>query len=227
MPILSASSHICTALYHCVSHCTHSFKQQSQWIILSSICYCMAEGSRAVHPCPATCLHHRARAGRDSVCQCLQWSDYAPVLRHVQSSSVCSLSSAAVYICLCGGGCGDDTSAWVGSTEAQVTSLRRHLHNSNECKGTFHNSSYHSIRYVSGAAAATVFCSSGRRGKGRGKKTLRSADSVLHAIPKGPSEKGERGKKGKVKGVGDRKTEGKKHSPTICGKRITQGLSVT
>lgn len=30
-----------------------------------------------------------------------------------------------------------------------------------------------------------------------GKKTLRSADSVLHAIPKGPSEKGERGEKGR------------------------------
>lgn len=56
---------------HCapsVSHCIHSFKQQSQWLILRSICYCMAEGSCAVHTCPATCLHHRARAGRDSVC---------------------------------------------------------------------------------------------------------------------------------------------------------------
>lgn len=62
-----------------------------------------------MHTCPATCLHHRARAGRDSVCQCLQWSDYAPVLRHVRSFSVCSLSDAAVYICLPGGGCGDGT----------------------------------------------------------------------------------------------------------------------
>lgn len=56
---------------HCassVSHCIHSFKQQSQWLILCSICYCMAEGSCAEHTCPATCLHHRARAGRDSVC---------------------------------------------------------------------------------------------------------------------------------------------------------------
>lgn len=56
---------------HCassVSHCIHSFKQQSQWLILSGICYCMAEGSCAEHTCPATCLHHRARAGRDSVC---------------------------------------------------------------------------------------------------------------------------------------------------------------
>lgn len=168
LPFLRASSHICTALNYCVSHCSHSFEQQSQWIILSSICYCMAEGSRAVHTCPATCLHHRARAGRDSVCQCLQWSDYAPVLRHVQSFSVCSLSSAAVYICLPGGGCGDDTSAWVGSGETQATSLCRHVNNSNQRKGTSHISSYTSIRYVSGAAAATVFCSSGRRGKGRG-----------------------------------------------------------
>lgn len=182
-----------------------------------------------MHTCPATCLHHRARAGRDSVCQCLQWSDYAPVLRHVQSSLVCSLSSAAVYICLPGRRCGDDTSAWVGSIETQATPLYRHANNLNECKGTFHNSSYPSIRYVSGAAAATVFCSSGRRGKGRGgKKTLRSADTVLHAIPKGPSEKGGRGKKMEGKGCGGiAKERRKKHSPTICGKRITQGLSVT
>lgn len=63
-----------------------------------------------------------------------------------------------------------------------------------------------------------------------GGENLRSADSVLHAIPKGPSEKEGRGRKGKVKGVGDRKREErrkKKHSPTICGERITQGLSVT
>ena len=59
----------------------------------------------------------------------------------------------------------------------------------------------------------------------RKKKTLRSADSVLHAIPKGPSESGGRVKKRKVKGVGNRKRE--KNSPAICGKRITQGLSVT
>lgn len=55
---------------HCAStvrHCIHSFKQQSQWLIPSSICYCMAEGNCAEHTCPATCLHHRARAGRDSV----------------------------------------------------------------------------------------------------------------------------------------------------------------
>lgn len=142
LPFIRALPYICTALSHCVSHCTHSFKLQSQWIILSSICYCMAEGSSAVHTCPATCLHHRARAGRDSVCQCLQWSDYAPVLRHVQSSSVFSLSSAAVYICLPGGGCWDDINAWVGSTETQATSLCKHVNNSNECKGTFHNSSY-------------------------------------------------------------------------------------
>lgn len=144
-----------------------------------------------MHTCPATCLHHRARAGRDSVCQCLQWSDYAPVLRHVQSSSVCSLSSAAVYICLPGGGCVDDSNAWVGSTEMQTISLCRHVHSSNDCKGTFHNSSYPSIRYVSSAAAATVFCSSGRKGREEEekKKTLRSADSVLHAILTGPSEK--------------------------------------
>lgn len=116
--------YICTALSHCVSHCTHSFEQQSQWIILSSICYCMAEGSRTVHTCPATCLHHRARAGRDSVCQCLQWSDYAPVLRHVQSSSVCSLSSAAVYICLAWWKAVETIpGAWVGCTETQATSL--------------------------------------------------------------------------------------------------------
>lgn len=100
--LLNASSHICTASSRRISRSTRSFKQQSQWIILSSICYCMAEGSRTVHTCPATCLHHRARAGRDSVCQCLQWSDYAPVLRHVQSSSVCSLSCAAICICLVG-----------------------------------------------------------------------------------------------------------------------------
>ena len=30
-------------------------------------------GAAAEHTCPATCLHHRARAGRDAVCQCLQW----------------------------------------------------------------------------------------------------------------------------------------------------------
>lgn len=97
---------------HCassVSHCIHSFKQQSQWLILRSICYCMAEGSCAEHTCPATCLHHRARAGRDSVCQCLQWSDYVPVLKHVQCHSVRSLSSAAVYIPWPGGGCGNGT----------------------------------------------------------------------------------------------------------------------
>lgn len=105
----------------------------------------MAEGSRVVHTCPATCLHHRARAGCDSVCQCLQWSDYEPVLRHVQFSSVCLLSSAAVYICLPGWGCRDDTSAWVGSTETHTTSLLRHVHISNKCKGTFHISSYPSI----------------------------------------------------------------------------------
>lgn len=83
--------------------------------------------------------------------------------------------------------------------ETQASSLCRHVNNSNERKGTFHNSSYFSIRYVSGAAAATVFCSSGRRGKERGreKKPLRSADSVLHAIPKGPSEKEGEGKKGR------------------------------
>lgn len=44
----------------------------------SGRCYCMATGSHAEHTCPATCLHHRARAGRDSVGHCLQWSDYAP-----------------------------------------------------------------------------------------------------------------------------------------------------
>lgn len=137
LPFLTASSYICTALSDCVSDCTHSFKQQSQWIILSSICYCMAEGSRAVHTCPATCLHHRARAGRDSVCQCLQWSDYAPVLRHVQSSSVCSLSSAAVYICLpgggrwrryqCMGGLHRDTSHLSVQACKQVKQAQRHL----------------------------------------------------------------------------------------------------
>lgn len=49
------------------------------------------------------------------------------------------------------------------------------------------------------------------RGK---KKTLRSADSLLHAIPKGPSEKGggRVREKGKVKGVGDCKREGKKNT---------------
>lgn len=83
--------------------------QQSQWIILSgsscgSGCYCMAEGSNAEHTCPATCLHHRARAGRDSVCQCLQWGDYVPVLRHLQCSSGCSAATA--NICQAGGGCG-------------------------------------------------------------------------------------------------------------------------
>lgn len=61
-----------------------------------------------------------------------------------------------------------------------------------------------------------------------GKKTLRSADSVLHAIPKGPSEKGGRGKERQGKGCGGiAKEREKNHSPTICGKRITQGLSVT
>lgn len=94
--------------------------------------------------------------------------------------------------------------------ETQASSLCRHVNNSNERKGTFHNSSYSSIRYVSGAAAATVFCSSGRRGKERGreKKTLRSADSVLHA--RAPVRTEGEGKKRKVKGVGDRKRERKK-----------------
>lgn len=108
-------------------------------------------------------------------------------MRHVQSFSLCSLSIAAVYICLPGGGYGDDTSAWVGSTETPATSLCRHANNSNECKGTFHNSSNPSIRCVSGAAAASVL-QLRKEGKGK-KKALRTADSVLHAIPEGPSEK--------------------------------------
>lgn len=70
----------------------------------SGRCYCMATGSHAEHTCPATCLHHRARAGRDAVGHCLQWSDYAPVLRRVQSSSGCS--RATRNICQPGG---DDT----------------------------------------------------------------------------------------------------------------------
>lgn len=149
-----------------------------------------------MHTCPATCLHHKARAGRDSVCQCLQWSDYAPVLRHVQSFSVCSLTIAAVYICLPGGGCGDG--AWVGFTETQATSLCRHGNNSNECKGTFHNSTNPSIRYASGAAAASILQPEGGDREEEEKKALRTADSVLHAIPKGPSERrGWRGKKGR------------------------------
>ena len=44
-----------------------------------------------------------------------------------------------------------------------------------------------------------------------GKKTLRSADSVLHAIPKGPSEKGERGKR-EGKGCGGSQKRGKKNT---------------
>lgn len=92
---------------HCAAtlrHCIHSYTQQSQWLIPSSICYCMAEGNCAEHTCPATCLHHRARAGRDSECECLQWSDYAPVFKHVQCHSVRLLPSAAV----CGKGIGEN-----------------------------------------------------------------------------------------------------------------------
>lgn len=162
-----------------------------------------------MHTCPATCLHHRARAGCDSVCQCLQWSDYAPVLRHVQSSSVCSLSSAAVYICLPGRGCGDDTSAWVGTTETQAASVCRHVNSLNGCQGTFYVSSYSTTRYVSCAAAVIVFCSSVRRGREeKEKKTLRTADSVLHAILKGPSDK-RREEKREGKGCGGLQKRGK------------------
>lgn len=106
-----------------VSQCTPSFKQQSQWIILSSICYCMAEGSCAVHTCPATCLHHGARAGCDSVCHCLQWSDYTPVFRHVPP--VCSPTTAAVCICLLAGGCKNEVGAGVGSSHVSVRASKQ------------------------------------------------------------------------------------------------------
>lgn len=101
---------------------------------------------------------------------------------------------------------------WAPQKRKPPLSVSRRANNSNERKGTFHNSSYPSIRYVSGAAAATVFCSSGRRGKGRGgkKKTLRSADSVCMQYRRAPVRRRGEGKKGKVKGVGDRKREGKK-----------------
>lgn len=110
-----------------VSQCTPSFKQQSQWIILSSICYCMAEGSYAVHTCPATCWHHWARAGCDSVCQCLQWSDYTPVFRHVPP--VCSPTNAAVYICPPSGGWGNRAGAGAGNRRdvSYVSNNSRHL----------------------------------------------------------------------------------------------------
>lgn len=88
---------ICSA--PCAFQRVRSFMQQSQWFSSSSRssgCCCMAEGSHAEHTCPATCLHHRARAGRDSVGQCLQWSDYAPVLRRVQRSSGCSAATASI-----------------------------------------------------------------------------------------------------------------------------------
>lgn len=72
----------CICAAPCAFQRVGSCMQQSQWIILSgSGCCCTAERSHAAHTCPATCLHHRARAGRDSACQCLQQSDYAPVFR--------------------------------------------------------------------------------------------------------------------------------------------------
>lgn len=74
--------------------------------------------------------------------------------------------------------------------------MRRHF-------SYFHTSSYAGIRCVSGAAAAIVFCSSGRRGRGREKKPAQCRLS-LHAIPKGPSEK----RVGEGKGCGGSQKRG-------------------
>lgn len=90
------------------------------------------------------------------------------------------------------------------------------------CKGTFHNSSYASIRYVSGAAAASVL-QLRKEGKGkRREKKLRTADLVLHAIPKGPSEEGVRGeKKGEGKGCGEK--TGKSTHPLSVARESPKG----
>ena len=152
-----------------------------------------------MHTCPATCLHHKARAGRDSVCQCLQWSDYAPVLRHVQSFSVCSLSSALLFTSAC-------LRRAAEKIPAHVWAPQRHNHLSvqpcKQLRAQRHLSQF-LISICRWRCCSHTVLQLWKEGKGkrREKKNLRSADSVLHAIPKGPSKRGER-EKGE-KGVGD------------------------